>query len=116
MRILLGGLNQEVNSFSPGKTTIEEYKRKQYLLGDALIKAASEHVRAFSDLFDAMGGASTCDYSFLGHSMRFLFTSLLYIKSLITVSITFIHFVYLACLVYNRRRRLPEGRAGHGRR
>lgn len=57
MKILLGGLNQEVNSFSPGKTTEAEYKRKQYLLGDALIKAASEHVRAYSDLFDAVGGA-----------------------------------------------------------
>ena len=57
MKILLGGLNQEVNSFSPCKTGITEYKRKQYLLGDALIKAASEHVRAYSDLFDAVGGA-----------------------------------------------------------
>ena len=57
MRILLGGLNQEVNSFSPGKTTIEEYKRKQYCLGDDMIKAAAGHVRAYSDLFDAMGGA-----------------------------------------------------------
>lgn len=57
MKILLGGLNQEVNSFSPGKTTIAEYKRKQYCMGDDMIKAAAEHVRAYSDLFDAMDGA-----------------------------------------------------------
>ncbi|MBQ2773629.1 MAG: hypothetical protein IJF45_04715, partial [Clostridia bacterium] len=57
MKILLGGLNQEVNSFSPGKTTIEEYRRKQYCLGDDMLRAAAGHVRAYSDLFDAMGGA-----------------------------------------------------------
>ena len=56
MKILLGGLNQEINSFSPGKTTLAEYKRKQFLLGEDLIKVASAHVRAYSDLFDAVGG------------------------------------------------------------
>ena len=57
MKILLGGLNQEVNSFSPGKTSVAEYKRKQFCFGKEMLTEAATHVRAYSDLFDAMGGA-----------------------------------------------------------
>ena len=45
MKILLGGLHQEVNSFAPGRTTIEEYKRKQCLYGQTMLDYASAHVR-----------------------------------------------------------------------
>ena len=45
MKILLGGLHQEINSFAPGRTTIEEYKRKQCLFGQDMLDYASAHVR-----------------------------------------------------------------------
>lgn len=45
MRILLGGFHQEINSFSPGRTTIEEYKRKQYAFGEDMIRLAEPRTR-----------------------------------------------------------------------
>ncbi len=45
MKILLGGLHQEVNSFGPGKTTVAEYQRKEYLLGEDMIRFAKDHTR-----------------------------------------------------------------------
>jgi hypothetical protein len=44
MKILLGGLHQEVNSFAPGRTTVAEYKRKQYHLGQDMIDLAASFI------------------------------------------------------------------------
>ena len=43
MKILLGGLHQEVNSFAPGRTTIAEYKRKQCYFGQEMLDYAVEY-------------------------------------------------------------------------
>ncbi len=45
MRILLGGLHQEINSFAPGRTTIAEYKRKHCIFGQDMLDYASVHTR-----------------------------------------------------------------------
>lgn len=45
MKILLGGLHQEINSFAPGRTTIAEYKRKQCLYGQDMLDYAAVHPR-----------------------------------------------------------------------
>ena len=45
MKILLGGLHQEINSFAPGRTSAAEYKRKQFLLGQDMLNYAASHVR-----------------------------------------------------------------------
>ena len=45
IKILLAGLHQEVNTFGPGKTTLADYKRKQYLLGEDMFTFAKNHVR-----------------------------------------------------------------------
>ncbi len=56
MKILLGGLHQEINSFSPGKTGVEEYKRKQFCLGQDLIDFCESYVRC-NEGADEMGAA-----------------------------------------------------------
>lgn len=56
MKILLGGLLQEINSFAPDKTSKEEYQRKQYLLGEDMISYAENHIRATEDS-DILEGA-----------------------------------------------------------
>ena len=45
IKILLAGLHQEVNTFGPGTTTLDDYKRKQYLLGEDMFTFAKNHVR-----------------------------------------------------------------------
>ena len=45
MRILLGGLHQEINSFAPGRTTIAEYKRKHFVFGQDMLDCAASHTR-----------------------------------------------------------------------
>ena len=45
MKILLGGLHQEINSFAPGRTTIAEYKRKQCYFGQEMLDYAAVHPR-----------------------------------------------------------------------
>ncbi len=45
MKILLGGFHQEINTFSPGKTTMDAYERKQTLFGDDMIRFAETHPR-----------------------------------------------------------------------
>lgn len=56
MRILLGGLHQEINSFAPGKTTAEEYKRKQFHLGQSMIDLAANFNRC-NEGTDELAGA-----------------------------------------------------------
>ena len=45
MKILLGGLHQEINSFAPGRTTMAEYKRKQCYFGQEMLDYAAVHPR-----------------------------------------------------------------------
>jgi len=45
IKILLGGLHQEINSFSPGRTSVEEYKRKQYYFGEQMLQKVSPRIR-----------------------------------------------------------------------
>lgn len=56
MRILLGGLHQEVNSFGPGRTTVAEYKRKQFHFGQDMIDLAANFIRC-NEGADELGGA-----------------------------------------------------------
>lgn len=56
MKILLGGLHQEINSFAPGKTTAEEYKRKQFHLGQSMIDLAANFNRC-NEGTDELAGA-----------------------------------------------------------
>ena len=56
MRILLGGLHQEINSFAPGITTAEEYKRKQFHLGQSMIDLAANFNRC-NEGTDELAGA-----------------------------------------------------------
>jgi len=45
LKILLGGLHQEINTFAPGKTGYEQYRRKQALFGEDMLTFARDHVR-----------------------------------------------------------------------
>jgi microcystin degradation protein MlrC len=56
MRILLGGLHQEINSFAPGRTTVAEYKRKQYCFGQDMIDLAANFNRC-NEGTDELAGA-----------------------------------------------------------
>ena len=56
IKILLGGLHQEINSFSPGKTGVEEYKRKQFCLGQDMIDFGKSYVRC-NEGADELGAA-----------------------------------------------------------
>ena len=56
MKILLGGLHQEVNSFGPGRTTVAEYKRKQFHFGQDMIDLAANFIRC-NEGADELGGA-----------------------------------------------------------
>ena len=58
MKILLGGLHQEINSFAPGKTTPEHFKRKQYWLGEDMLRYADEYVCCDDDA-DVLSGSYT---------------------------------------------------------
>lgn len=55
MKILVGGLHQEINSFSPGNTTLEHYRRKEYYLGDSMIEFAMGLTRR-NEGSDGLGG------------------------------------------------------------
>ena len=50
IKILLGGLNHEINSFSPGRTGIAEYKRKQFWFGEEMLEKAAAFVRCGDDV------------------------------------------------------------------
>ncbi len=54
MKILLGGLHQEINSFAPGRTGVAEYKRKHFVLGQSMLDYAAVHVRC-NDGADGIG-------------------------------------------------------------
>ena len=56
IKILFGGLHQEINSFSPGRTSSLEYKRKQYCLGQDLIDFCESYVRC-NEGADELGAA-----------------------------------------------------------
>ena len=56
IRILLGGLHQEVNSFAPGRTTVAEYKRKQFHFGQDMIDLAANFIRC-NEGADGIGGS-----------------------------------------------------------
>ena len=56
IKILLGGLHQEINSFAPGNTTIEHYRRKQYHMGADMLSYADGHLRC-NEGADVLGGA-----------------------------------------------------------
>ena len=56
IKILLGGLHQEINSFAPGRTTLEHYKRKQYHLGEDMLHYADGHLRC-NEGADVLGGS-----------------------------------------------------------
>lgn len=56
IKILLGGLHQEINSFAPGRTTIEEYKRKQCCFGQDMIDLAANFIRC-NEGSDELAGA-----------------------------------------------------------
>ena len=50
IKILLGGLNHEINSFSPGITGETEYRRKQFWLGNDMLEGAAAFVRCGDDV------------------------------------------------------------------
>ena len=56
MRILLGGFHQEVNSFAPGKTGMEEYERKQLCMGEDMHIFCRERTRC-NEGSDGLAGA-----------------------------------------------------------
>ena len=56
IKILLGGLHQEINSFAPGYTTLDHYRRKQYRMGDDMLSFAKQYCRC-NEGVDLLGGA-----------------------------------------------------------
>lgn len=56
IKILLGGLHQEINSFAPVNTTLEHYQRKQYHMGADMLSFAAQYHRC-NEGTDLLGGA-----------------------------------------------------------